>query len=131
MRDAMIDHPSPPCSLPRPDVQRRRLLQYLCATSLAGATAVMAAETPTLLRRTVPRSGELLPVIGLGTYLVLDVAADAPEIGELRDVLRGFADGGASVPPGDTRGLRTGRCRGSRGSNATGEAAVLRSAFTI
>jgi len=97
MRDTMIDHPSPPCSPPCPDVRRRRLLQYLCTASLAGATAIMAAETPTLLRRAVPRSGELLPVIGLGTYLVLDVAADAPEIGELRDVLRGFADGGASV----------------------------------
>ena len=36
-------------------------------------------------------------MIGLGTYIVLDVAADAPEMAELREVLRGFAAAGASV----------------------------------
>ena len=57
----------------------------------------MSAEAPALLRRPIPRSGELLPVIGLGTYIVLDVAANAPEMTELREVMRGFAAGGASV----------------------------------
>ena len=57
----------------------------------------MSAEAPALLRRPIPRSGELLPVIGLGTYIVLDVAASAPEMTELREVMRGFAAGGASV----------------------------------
>lgn len=59
----------------------------------------MAAEpnTSALQRRAIPRSGELLPVIGLGTYVVLDVAADAPEMAELREVLSGFTAAGASV----------------------------------
>jgi len=57
----------------------------------------MTAEAPALLRRPIPRSGERLPVVGLGTYVVLDVTANAPEMAELREVLRGFAAGNASV----------------------------------
>lgn len=50
-----------------------------------------------MLRRPVPRSGELLPVIGLGTYNVFDVAPHAPEMAELKQVLKIFVAGGASV----------------------------------
>jgi aryl-alcohol dehydrogenase-like predicted oxidoreductase len=57
----------------------------------------MPAETGNLQRRPIPRGGEQLPVIGLGTYMVLDVAADAPEMAELREVLREFVAAGASV----------------------------------
>ncbi len=57
----------------------------------------MAADPPALLKRTIPRSGELLPVIGLGSYIVLDVAGDAPEMAELRAVMRGFVDAGARM----------------------------------
>lgn len=57
----------------------------------------MPAEPGNLLLRPVPRSGEKLPVIGLGTYQVLDVAANAAEMAELRDVLRSFVAAGASV----------------------------------
>ena len=50
-----------------------------------------------MLRRAVPRSGELLPVVGLGTFVVFDVAPQAPEIAELREVLKTFVAAGASV----------------------------------
>jgi len=50
-----------------------------------------------MLRRAIPRSGELLPAIGLGTYIVFDVAPNAPEMAELREVLKTFVAGGASV----------------------------------
>ncbi len=50
-----------------------------------------------MLRRPVPRGGERLPVIGLGTFNVFDVAPDAPEMAELREVLKAFVAGGASV----------------------------------
>jgi len=55
-----------------------------------------AAATP-LIRRTIPKSGEQLPVVGLGTYIVLDVAPAAPEVAELKDVLSTFVAGGASL----------------------------------
>ena len=79
------------------EVKRRRLLQYLTAAPLLQYGQAMPADTPALLKRPIPRSGEALPVIGLGTYIVLDVAADAPEMTELREVIRGFVDAGARM----------------------------------
>ena len=79
------------------EVKRRRLLQYLTAAPLLQYGQAMPADTPALLKRPSPRSGEALPVIGLGTYIVLDVAADAPEMTELREVIRGFVDAGARM----------------------------------
>lgn len=93
----MTKQPSPSCSIEAPDRRRRRLLQTLPALPLLGTGAAMSAENSALLRRTVPRSGEQLPAIGLGTYIVLDVATDGPEINELREVMRGFVAGGARV----------------------------------
>jgi aryl-alcohol dehydrogenase-like predicted oxidoreductase len=74
------------------------------ALKLLGAGAIMAMTHPTasyaalpLLKRTIPKSGEPLPVIGLGTYIVLDVVSDAPELAELKDVLTTFVAGGARL----------------------------------
>ncbi|MBI2226116.1 MAG: aldo/keto reductase [Betaproteobacteria bacterium] len=50
-----------------------------------------------MLKRPVPRSGELLPAVGLGTFVVFDVAPHAPEMAELREVLKTFVAGGGSV----------------------------------
>ena len=50
-----------------------------------------------LLRRPIPRSGELLPVIGLGTWQTFDVGHNASARAPLRDVLREFVKRGASV----------------------------------
>ena len=51
-----------------------------------------------MLTRTIPGTGETLPVIGLGTWHVFDVGADAAARAPLRDVLRTFfAAGGRMV----------------------------------
>ena len=50
-----------------------------------------------LIKRSIPRSGEQLPVLGLGTYIVLDVPPGAPELIELKEVLKTFAAGGARL----------------------------------
>ncbi len=50
-----------------------------------------------LIKRSIPRSGEQLPVLGLGTYIVLDVPPGAPELTELKEVLKTFAAGGARL----------------------------------
>ena len=78
---------------------RRRLLQ------LAAAGAVLAAmnkkkaiaQSSALLKRPIPRTGELLPAVGVGTWQTFDVGVEAPERTELKEVLRLLVDGGGSV----------------------------------
>ena len=78
---------------------RRRLL------SLAAGCAVLAAmkkkkafaQSSAILKRPIPRSGEPLPVVGVGTWQTFDVGAQAPERAELKEVLRLLVEGGGSV----------------------------------
>lgn len=49
------------------------------------------------LERRIPRSGESLPAVGLGTWQVFDVAGDARELGQARETLREFVAGGGRV----------------------------------
>jgi aryl-alcohol dehydrogenase-like predicted oxidoreductase len=79
---------------------RRRALKYLAAT---GATALLpmtsTAQSPsnTPIKRKIPSSGELLPVVGIGTYDTFDVGPRAPERAELKQVLQEFAALGGTV----------------------------------
>jgi aryl-alcohol dehydrogenase-like predicted oxidoreductase len=77
---------------------RRRALKYLAT---AGVTALLPmtthAQPALLIERKMPKSGELLPVIGIGTYDTFDVGAKAPERAELRQVLLEFAALGGTV----------------------------------
>ena len=77
---------------------RRGLFRMVAAgaTVLAGGGALGAA-TQAQLKRAIPRSGELLPAIGLGTWQTFDVGPRAPERAELKEVLRLFVDLGGSV----------------------------------
>ena len=77
-------------------VSRRGLLRlFLSAGALIFARVSMAATA--LLTRPIPNTGELLPVIGLGTWQTFDVGNNASERAPLRDVLREFVKLGASV----------------------------------
>ena len=79
---------------------RRRALKLLAASPLIAVSQRNPAAQPgpaAIIKRPIPRSGELLTAIGLGTYIVFDVASNAPEIVELREVLKAFVAGGASV----------------------------------
>jgi diketogulonate reductase-like aldo/keto reductase len=80
----------------------RREATRLLAQSAAGlmlAGTVKAEETPgpEMLTRTIPSSGEKLPVIGLGTWQVFDVGEGAAERGPLEEVLSRFATLGGRV----------------------------------
>ena len=77
---------------------RRGLFRMVAAgaTVLAGGDALGAA-TQALLKRAIPRSGELLPAVGLGTSLTFDVGTSPTERGPLREVLQKFVDLGGSV----------------------------------
>lgn len=78
---------------------RRRLL------SLAAGSAVLAimkkkkahAQPSAILKRPIPRSGEMLPAVGVGTWQTFDVGANAPERAELKEVLRLLVGLGGSV----------------------------------
>jgi len=75
------------------DPRRREILGALAGLALArGAGAAERMHT-----RTIPASGEDLPVIGLGTWQTFDVGADAAARAPLKEVLRAFHDGGGRL----------------------------------
>jgi aryl-alcohol dehydrogenase-like predicted oxidoreductase len=83
----------------RHDPGRRRALRLI-----AGATFLMTNPAPgaesfgrQLLVRRIPRSGELLPAVGLGTWRAFDVGPRAPERAELKEVMRLLVELGGSV----------------------------------
>lgn len=72
--------------------------------ALAGAFAAAAHRYPLAAQRTqsmssrpIPRTGERLPVVGVGTWQTFDVGPNAPERAELKEVLRLLAEHGGSV----------------------------------
>ena len=76
-------------------LSRRQLLR----AGVGGAVALMegAAVAQAILRRAIPRSGELLPVMGLGTWQTFDVGATMADRAAVREVLREFVQRGGSV----------------------------------
>ena len=76
--------------------KRRLLLQAGAAALLAPVTESPAAPAG-LITRAIPRSGERLPAIGLGTYQVFDVPTAQLAGTELQNVLRRFVALGGSV----------------------------------
>src|SRR4051812_27306117 len=77
---------------------RRAALKILTAGAIATMThSTTSHAADPLIKRTIPKTGEALPVIGLGTYIVLDVPPGAPELNELKEVLTTFAAGGAKL----------------------------------
>lgn len=80
---------------------RRSFLKALgalpAAGALVGTPALQAASRP-VVKKPIPASGELLPVIGLGTSRTFDVGGDAAQRAALTEVLQAFFDlGGALI----------------------------------
>jgi aryl-alcohol dehydrogenase-like predicted oxidoreductase len=78
------------------DVTRRAFLKTGAA---AVGAALMARESTgsAVLERRIPRTGEALPAVGLGTWLVFDVAGDAGQMAQARGTLKAFVDLGGRV----------------------------------
>ncbi len=77
---------------------RRTALKLIGAAALTVMSNTTAnSATPALIKRPIPRGGELLPVIGLGTWQTFDVAAYSPAMAELREVLSTFVAGGGKL----------------------------------
>ena len=75
----------------------RRAVLRLGAAALGTLLMGTPARGQGALARPIPRSGETLPAVGLGTWQVFDVAGDARELGQARETLRVFVDGGGRV----------------------------------
>lgn len=60
-----------------------------------GPGAALAAADP--MRRIIPRTGEKLPALGLGTWQVLDVAASGPAYEAASAAVRSFLESGGTV----------------------------------
>jgi diketogulonate reductase-like aldo/keto reductase len=54
------------------------------------------AQTPGLMTKKIPRTGEVLPAIGLGSFLTFDVLPGQPR-DHIREVIRRFWEGGGRV----------------------------------
>lgn len=78
---------------------RRRALRLLGAGALYAMTPSNAAQAQPLdiLKRPIPRSGELLPAVGLGTWQTFDAGPADPVLAELEKVLWQLVELGASV----------------------------------
>src|SRR5258706_9471472 len=83
------------------DKARRELLRLLGGFGAALTLASVSGQTPRIMTRKIPSTGEELPAIGLGTWQVFDVdkggnahaAARAP----LREVVAAFAKAGGKL----------------------------------
>jgi aryl-alcohol dehydrogenase-like predicted oxidoreductase len=82
------------------DADRRRIIRSIL---MSGAGALLARAMPTgatpmpILSRAIPRSGEKLPVVGLGTWQEFDFGSDAGKRKEAVDTLRTFISEGLRV----------------------------------
>ena len=84
-------------------IKRRQLLQFsaglLASQSLQLRAGQASATSPTLPlnQRPIPSSGELLPVMGMGTSRTFDTDGDEASLAALRAVLEAFFNGGGTA----------------------------------
>ncbi len=79
---------------------RREILALGAALGAAGvlpACAQTPAAKPSLLTRPIPRTGERLGVVGMGTQFVLDIGDDPIKRKERIGVIRTLLEGGGRV----------------------------------
>ncbi len=76
---------------------RRRFLQAASGCILSMAAGVRAAEGGAMTTRPIPKGGESLPVVGLGTWQTFDVGGSAEERAPLQEVVRLLLEGGGRV----------------------------------
>jgi diketogulonate reductase-like aldo/keto reductase len=79
------------------DEARRCLLRLLGGLGAAIAFGFSSAQSPKIMTRKIPSTGEDLPAVGLGTWQVFDAGNDAAARAPLREVLAGFARAGGRM----------------------------------
>jgi diketogulonate reductase-like aldo/keto reductase len=86
----------------REAMSRRRAAKLMGATAAGvllpnGSRTSVAGESSRLLTRSIPSTGEKLPVIGLGSATTFDVRPGSPQLKPLAEVLSLFAKHGGKV----------------------------------
>src|SRR6266704_789763 len=80
------------------DIPRRNWLKLAAALAFGGRMPPgHAADSPKLLERSIPKTGEKIAAVGLGTWQVFDVAGDAAETAQARETLKTFVGLGGRV----------------------------------
>lgn len=78
-------------------MRRREFLQLSSAVGALLATGTLHAADKKMNTRPIPRSGEQLPVVGLGTWQTFDVGSGADERAAVAEVLTKFLGAGMKV----------------------------------
>src|SRR5881394_3803804 len=73
-----------------PPSSRRRFLRALAASALPMWPRLASAQASTPITRTIPATGEVLPAIGVGSWITFNVPPDTPAATALVPVLRTF-----------------------------------------
>lgn len=82
----------------RSDFSRRDVIVGAGALTISSALPGLArAQDAAILKKKIPHSGEMLPVVGLGTAIVFNVGEDATERAQRREVLEALVAGGGSL----------------------------------
>ncbi len=82
------------------EMTRRDMLKVLgicCAGAPGYASSIFSTKTQTMMNRKIPASGELLPVVGLGTWQQFDVGLAAAERQQLTEVLTQMIEKGGKL----------------------------------
>lgn len=79
-----------------PVAERRRFLRAALGIAVSGAAMSAPAASP-VLSRPIPRTGEALPAVGLGTWQSFDVASEPDEVTRAMEAVRALVDGGGAL----------------------------------
>jgi aryl-alcohol dehydrogenase-like predicted oxidoreductase len=80
------------------DARRRSALKTIAGLiAAAPVRAAMPAANTSMITRPIPRSGEALPIVGLGTWQTFDVGAEATSRAPLREVLQTLVSHGGKL----------------------------------
>jgi diketogulonate reductase-like aldo/keto reductase len=76
---------------------RRLILKAAAAMAISSSAPKSALSATNVQKRPIPRGGELLPIVGLGTWQTFDEAPGSPQLAELKQVLQLLVELGGSV----------------------------------
>jgi aryl-alcohol dehydrogenase-like predicted oxidoreductase len=89
-----------PLDCPSRGLTRARFLRSalgLCAAALGATSGGVLAQGARMQQRKIPQSGEMLPVIGCGTWQTFDIGDDPAERAQRAAVLAALLEAGGSV----------------------------------